>query len=161
MKRQISFAFVLALTLVGGSAFARDNGPIGPAGCGLGYVLLGGKELQVLVATVNATSGNQTFGITTGTLECGGGFREMAMLNYIQNNKQSLENDIARGAGESVAALAQIAGCSSETEFGAALKNSYQEIFPTAETSTVQITTSIKKVIGDTPQLKTSCAPLS
>ena len=143
------------------SAFAQSKGKIGPAGCGLGYMVFGGKEMQILAATTNGISGNQTFGITTGTLDCGTGAKDMAMLNYIQNNKQSLEKDIARGSGESLGGLAQITGCTDEAGLGSALKGEYQSIFPTAEPSAADITVSIKNVIGTSPALKSTCSPLS
>ncbi|RYZ63378.1 MAG: DUF3015 domain-containing protein, partial [Proteobacteria bacterium] len=44
----------------------------GTAGCGLGNMILG-KENQVFAATTNGTLGNQSFGITFGTLNCEGG----------------------------------------------------------------------------------------
>ncbi|MGZ7153809.1 DUF3015 family protein, partial [Streptococcus pyogenes] len=46
----------------------------GPAGCGLGstYVFPDANQWwqHVLAATTNGTSGNQTFGMTSGTLGC-------------------------------------------------------------------------------------------
>ena len=42
-------------------------------GCGLGTMLFDGQQgiaPQVLAVTTNGTSGNQTFGITSGTLGC-------------------------------------------------------------------------------------------
>lgn len=155
-----SILFALAALVISQGAFAQSKGKLGPAGCGLGYMIFGGKEMQILAATTNGTSGNQTFGITTGTLDCATG-SDMAMLNYIQNNKVALEKDIARGNGDTVGALAQMTGCADAAQFGSALKGHYQDIFPAADRSAADITMSIKKVIGTNPDLKTTCAPLS
>ena len=44
----------------------------GPAGCGLGSIVMGSKPgfMQVFAASTNGCSGSQTFGITTGTSNC-------------------------------------------------------------------------------------------
>lgn len=160
---------VLAVsTLAASSSFAagrkmksEDKGKLGPAGCGLGYAVLGGKDLQILAATLNGTSANQTFGITTGTLDCDEGGRDTAVLTYIQNNKVALEKDIARGQGQTIGALAQITGCANEGELSTALKGHYSEIFPTAEPAAAEITDSIKHVIHNNTDLMATCAPWS
>jgi len=59
-----------ALTMISaGTVYADSN-----TGCGLGSLLWDGKAnttvSQAFQATTNATFGNQTFGITTGTLGC-------------------------------------------------------------------------------------------
>lgn len=148
------------IVLTASTGFAAGKGKIGPAGCGLGHIILGGKDMPLIAATLNGTGG-QTFGITTGTSECNQGGRDMAILNYIQNNKIALEKDIARGQGESIVALAQITGCANESQLSSALKGHYSEIFPTAERAAAQITDSIKSVINASPELTATCAPLS
>ncbi len=68
MRKVLLAMFVAAITLPS-VALAKGNHPM--AGCGLGYVLFSNKEndkvTQILGATTNATSGNQTFGMTSGT----------------------------------------------------------------------------------------------
>ena len=61
---------IVAVLLLVPAAFATADDDIG---CGLGTQLWAGNEglaPKVLAATTNGTSGNQTFGITTGTLGC-------------------------------------------------------------------------------------------
>jgi len=64
---------VLAAFLVITFAGASFAAPKDQVGCGLGYMVFKGKDgllSQTCAATTNGTFGNQTFGISTGTLEC-------------------------------------------------------------------------------------------
>lgn len=91
----------------------------GMAGCGLGSLLI--KEdgvIQVFAATTNGTSGSQTFGISSGTSNCVTGSKA-AMLQrqeeFFANNLASLSKEIAQGDGDSIKALSEQLGCSSES----------------------------------------------
>lgn len=150
----LSILFIAVGVFASSQALAH---PIGPAGCGLGHLVFGGKDMQILAATTNGSFYNQIFGITTGSLECDAGGRETAMLTYIQNNKLAIEKDIARGQGDSLGALAQISGCEDSAQLNEALRSNYSQIFPTAEPAAAQVTDSIKKVIRENPTLKTTC----
>jgi Protein of unknown function (DUF3015) len=106
-----------ALTVaIAGSAFAgtaRTN-----LGCGLGSVLWENKAdnstvYQVLQATTNGTSLNQTFGITSGTLDCQkpARFVQNEQLNkFVQANMDNLAKDIAMGKGETLDTFAEMLG---------------------------------------------------
>ncbi|MEN0057326.1 MAG: DUF3015 family protein, partial [Bdellovibrio sp.] len=52
----------------------KGDGTYGTAGCGLGSLVFGNEKgpVQIVAATLNGT-GVQTFGITTGTSNCGEG----------------------------------------------------------------------------------------
>ncbi|WP_438884847.1 DUF3015 family protein, partial [Bacillus cereus group sp. BC327] len=72
-----------------------------------------GKVFKVLGATTNGTSGNQTFGITFGTLGCDGtgtinSAQKLAL--FIDGNLDNLARDIARGEGETLATLSEVWG---------------------------------------------------
>lgn len=86
----------------------------GPAGCGLGSMLFAGKEglvFNVLAATFNGTSGNQTFGMSTGTLGCEDAKdAKVSGPVFILNNREKLANDIARGQGETLEAYLKLIG---------------------------------------------------
>lgn len=124
----------IAISLVSVNAFAAGYGS---AGCGLGSIVLGDKPgfMQVFAATTNGTSGSQTFGITSGTSNCGSAGKSSEQ--FIEANKASLGNDIARGQGETVDSLATIMNVSNKTEFAAALKAQYSEIFKTGDAKTI------------------------
>lgn len=124
----------IVISLVSVNAFAAGYGS---AGCGLGSIVLGDKPgfMQVFAATTNGTSGSQTFGITSGTSNCGSAGKSSEQ--FIEANKISLGNDIARGQGETVDSLATIMNVSNKTEFAAALKTQYSEIFKTSDAKAI------------------------
>ncbi len=127
MKLILIAIFVSALST---SVFARSYGP---SGCGLGNLVLEGQTglvMNVLGATLNGTFGSQTFGMTSGTSNCEVDERtKVSSVNYIEANKVSLSNDIARGQGETLAALGKIYGCENLDSMGSQLQKNYDQIF--------------------------------
>lgn len=118
----------------------------GTAGCGLGSVVLGDSKgfAQVLAATLNGIVGNQTFGITSGTLNCGeAATSKMGAKAFIETNREALAKDISRGQGETVKNLATLAGCTDASAVGATLQKNFTSIFPTASTPSEQVSDSI------------------
>ena len=103
-------ALAMALTLFTSHAFAGH----GPAGCGLGSMLFAGKSglvFNVLAATFNGSSGNQTFAMSTGTLGCEDAQKaKVSGPVFIQNNREKLANDISRGQGETLEAYLKLIG---------------------------------------------------
>lgn len=93
---------VLLTALLSTSAFAAH----GPAGCGLGSIMFEGKDglvMNVLAATFNGSSANQTFGMSTGTLGCEDAkTAKVSAVSFIEGNTVALSNDIARGNGETL-----------------------------------------------------------
>lgn len=107
----------------------KGNGVYGTAGCGLGSMVFGNEQgpVQVLAATLNGT-GVQTFGITSGTSNCGKGLFAKAEINsFIESNSVALENDIARGQGETLSTLNDILGCGAE--FNSTLQQNFKNIY--------------------------------
>jgi hypothetical protein len=119
----------------------------GDAGCGLGSVIFGKTTgfTQVFAATTNGSSGNQTFGISSGTSNCGG--TEKGALAFIEVNKASLQNDISKGHGETVTSLSEIYGCKKSEQFGKILQTNYKVIFKSNEAQDInnEINNIIKK----------------
>src|ERR1700730_5797759 len=107
MRKAICMAAVL---LSAGSVWAA---PYGSAGCGLGSVLFGNQPgfVQVIAATTNDFLGNQTFGITTGTLNCGAAATAAGAKVFIDANREALAKDMARGSGETIVTLTSLTGC--------------------------------------------------
>ncbi len=112
----------------------------GMAGCGLGSVVFGDKPgyIQVFAATTNGASGNQTFGISSGSLNCGESGKSAQTEQFIQLNQVAIENDMARGQGETVQALSQILECQNNN-FAQSMKSNYQQAFPKGGASAQQI----------------------
>jgi hypothetical protein len=113
--RKIFIAVVLSA--VPALAFAQQNN-IGS--CGWGAKLFDGQSgiaPQVLAVTTNSTSGNQTFGITTGTSGCtqDGVVRSTwKTAMFIDGNKERLARDMSIGNGETLDSLAHLIGVREE-----------------------------------------------
>ena len=153
-----TLAFVAALSGLTTFSAQAASKAIGPAGCGLGNVVFG-KENQILAATTNGT-GVQTAGITSGTSNCDADSKMAQMTMFIETNRVALSNDVARGQGETVAALSNIMGCENSQTLGQGLKANYKEIFSNKENS-IAISHSIQQTVKSTPSLAQSCQPLS
>ena len=145
MKYIINSLIVVGLVFTG-NAMADDHAGYGSAGCGLGSVIIGGGAgfKQVFAATTNGTSGNQTFGISSGTLNCGASHSKKGVANYIESNRDAFSKDAARGNGETIAALSELAGCNDAASVGNVLQQRYQTIFSSDAVSSEAV---IKQVI--------------
>ena len=150
------YFLALAALLVAGPALAgpggggiRGSGAYGAAGCGLGSLVFGSQPgaVQILAATTNGTFGSQTFGITTGTSNCGGGLVAQGTKNFVEANREVLAKDISRGQGEAIGALAVINSCQDSSKVGEALQKNFSTIFPTENASSDQVTAAILKTL--------------
>ena len=100
------------------SAMAGQSGP----GCGVGAMVFEGKSglvSHVLAATTNGIFGNQTFGMTFGTLGCDP--EEMVSNEYqkeifVASNMDTLAVEAAQGQGSHLASLAELIGINSEQD---------------------------------------------
>ena len=134
----------------------------GTAGCGLGSILFGSKPgiVQIFAATTNGTSGNQTFGITTGTSNCDDADEgEDSAQVFIHANREALAKDMSRGGGETIANLSTISGCTNPSDVGRVLQAHYKSIFPNAAVSSDVVTDSIISTLQSDKTL--SCSKLS
>ena len=100
------FMLMVVLSGVGWAVDPKNTG------CGLGSLAFEGQNgliSQVLAATTNGIFGNQTFGITSGTLNCERyktfAYNEKVGV-FVAENMDNLARDIARGQGEYVNTLA-------------------------------------------------------
>lgn len=129
---------IIALGLVLGSfsTFAADYGP---SGCGLGSIVFASNKSgyqQIFAATTNGTSGSQTFGISSGTSNCG----EATLIDvkkFVEVNKSSLKNDIARGNGETIQSLASLMNIKNTAVFAQSLKSNYSVIFSSEDAGAI------------------------
>ena len=132
---------------------------VGPAGCGLGNVILG-KDNQVLAATTNGT-GTQTFGITSGTSNCVDKPGDNAMMiQYIDVNRVALAKDAARGEGETITALSRLMGCQDSRVLGTSMKSNFQNLFPRTDAQPEEISNGLKHLVHEEPALASSCNPI-
>lgn len=137
---------VVALGALWVSAVQAEN-----VGCGLGSMVFEGQSgvaPQVLAATTNGTSGNQTFGISSGTLGCtqDGVVRSTVTLSmYIGSQMDSIARDMSVGEGESLDVLAELMGIKSKDlgAFKVTLQRNYGSIFSTADVTAEELIANI------------------
>jgi hypothetical protein len=131
----VLFVFVVSSAFAAAaSGTARQN-----VGCGLGTMLFQNNAdqsslLQAFQATTNGTSGNQTFGITSGTSECKQPVKFVSnerMNEFVVANMDNLAKDIAMGHGETLDAFADLMQVPAEKrpEFYQKLQSSFAKIF--------------------------------
>ena len=130
----------------------------GMAGCGLGSMAFGNDngKIQIVAATLNGSSGNQTFGITSGTSNCvDNGATASAM--YIAVNQEALKKDIARGSGESLNGLSQIMKCGDQSALNETLQKNFNTIFTSNAVKSEEMTKNIISTIHREPALQATC----
>lgn len=113
------------------AAFAGANTQ---TGCGLGTLVIKDPDsalLYALQATTNGTSGNQTFGITSGTLNCQETkfVKNEKAINFVNANLDALSNEAALGEGEYLDTLAELLNVEDANKFKADLRANYLAIY--------------------------------
>jgi hypothetical protein len=133
----------------------KGSGVYGTAGCGLGSLAFGNTPggVQILAATTNSLFGTQTFGMTTGTSNCGPGVFAMGTKNFVDANREALAKDVSRGAGEAIGALTVINACQDSARVGAALQRNFGVIFPSDQASNEDVTRAILETLHGDPSL--------
>lgn len=141
MKRILLGSLLAAASL---NAFAEAPG--GP-GCGWGNMLFEGQRglpSHLVALTTNGTSGNATFGMTSGTNGC----RTNGTLTYsgkpmlvLGSIIDELSEDMARGEGEALTTYAVILGVQPQdrAHFAAVTHQHFQQIFKTANVTAEQV----------------------
>lgn len=124
-------------------------------GCGLGSLIFKGQEgllFQVLAVTTNGTFGNQTFGISSGTLNCSqpSKFASYERLNnYVADNMDNLASDIARGEGEYLNTLAVLMEVpeGSRDDFYSKLQNNFSHIYTSPQVKSIDVLRNIESLM--------------
>jgi hypothetical protein len=119
-----------------------------------------GVAPQVLAATTNGTSGNQTFGITFGTSGCtqdGVVSSSWKTAMYIDGNRVALARDAAAGQGESLDTLATVMGIkdADRAMFASTVKSNFGTVF-----ADEHIAANLKSVLTATAALSQYAAAI-
>jgi hypothetical protein len=62
---------------------------------------------------------------------------------FIETIREALAKDIARGNGETISSLTQLAGCTDATAVGASLQRNFKTIFPQSTLSDTQVSENV------------------
>lgn len=159
IKKLVLAAVVVALFPVSNS-FAQSGYGNGP-GCGLGAMIFNGNKKiihQVLASTTNGSFGNQTFGISTGTLGCtnDGIVKNEEKVNVFADvNLDSLSQEMAQGKGEHLTSLASLMGVPAEKQpaFFSLTQEKYTSIFKTERTTSTEMLVSLNAEMSAHPDL--------
>ena len=152
--KKILLALAVSLPV---TAFAAANNV---GSCGLGSKVFEGQKgvaPQVLAVTTNGTFGNQTFGITSGTLGCsqdGVVTSAWKTAMFIDGNKAQLARDAASGQGETLDALAALLKieASDKAAFVSLTKARHAEIFVSVDSADT-IATQLKAALQSDSRL--------
>lgn len=143
MKKIISLIAAIGLTT---GVYANEN-----TGCGLGSLIIQNQNtvaLQVLAATTNGTSGNQTFGITSGTSNCAkpNNYVSNDKLNkFVSENMDELAMDISAGKGETLETVAKLMNVENNAAFSAKLQANFSNIYTSENVTSSTVIDSIAK----------------
>jgi hypothetical protein len=143
---------IAAILIASSSAVFADS----DIGCGLGTQVWQGQRgllPKVFGATTNGTFGNQTFGITFGTLGCrqNGVVTASARLGeFMGDNQESLARDMSVGQGESLNVLANLIGIKSEDKaaFFKVTKDNFSTIYAVNNKTTGDVLASLQTVMA-------------
>lgn len=156
MKKLFAVATLLSTLPFAQAAMADDD-----IGCGLGTMIFdgqSGKVVKVLGATTNGTSGNQTFGITFGTLGCDGtgtidSRQKLAM--FIDGNMDNLARDMAKGQGETLATLSEVWGIPNQNkaDFNTMAKQNFAVVYQSANVTSNDVLNNLNTVMSNDSKL--------
>ncbi|CAM3750186.1 MULTISPECIES: DUF3015 domain-containing protein [Pseudoalteromonas] len=130
-------------------------------GCGLGSMLFAGKDgkaVKILGATTNGTSGNQTFGITFGTLGCDGTgtvTSSAKIAQFIDGNMEQLARDMSQGEGETLSTLAEIWGVQEQDKaaFNALAQSQFATVFTSENVTSQTVLENLNSVVASDASL--------
>lgn len=153
---------LLAVALIGTSFGAQASAP-GGSGCGWGNMLFEGESgmpMHVLGSFVNGTSGNRTFGITSGTNGCD----TSGSLAYYGENllaqrgmMEEVAQDMAVGDGEALTALTVAMGIEpgDRGHFKQTMHRNFDTIFSGENVTAQEVMSNIRNVMESDDELAT------
>lgn len=146
-KKALVLSCALLATPV--ASFA-ETGP----GCGWGSMVFNGQDglgPNILAATTNNISGNQTFGMTSGTAGCDSSkpVTMGAAGDFLDSNIEKVAKDMATGQGESLATLAGLLGIeeSEKAHFYSVTQSNFSTIFSKSDATSKEVLDSLVAVM--------------
>lgn len=151
---------ILAAVLAAASSTAMADAAGGP-GCGWGNMLLSGQSglpAHLIATLINGTSGNATFGMTTGTNGCS----VSGKLSYngkslvmVPGMMDEIAANAAVGEGDALTALAVVLGIQPEDRaaFAKLAHENFSTLFPTADATSGDFVSALFDLMKQDAQL--------
>jgi len=151
MKKIIAGLVLIGASTVSTTASAVAAG--GAEGCGWGNALFKGQSgmaSHVLAGLTNVTTGNNTFGMTTGTNGCSVtgtlGYGGQSVVSSIMDE---FSEDVARGEGDAMDTVAVVYGVEAQDRdaFAKAMHENFTTLFPSEDVTAEEMMVSIEEVM--------------
>lgn len=149
---------LLATAMLGMSAAAMAEAPGGPD-CGWGNMIMDGQSglgAHVVASITNGTSGNATFGMTTGTNGCSAnGKLTYGGKSLVGAVMDEFGEDVARGDGEALTAVAVSMGIDEADRplFKSVMHENFTTLFPSRDVTAEQVTDRMVEIMRANDQL--------
>jgi Protein of unknown function (DUF3015) len=149
---------LIVTALLGVSASALAEAPGGPS-CGWGNMLMEGNNglgSHLVASITNGSTGNATFGMTSGTNGCStNGTLTYSGTSLVSAIMDEFGEDVARGDGEALTAVAVALGIAEQDrpQFKALMHENFSTLFPSQDVTAEQVTNSIVALMRTDAQL--------
>ena len=143
---------IAGLVLISASSVA-NAGAAGGSGCGWGQALFDGQSgtaTHVLAGITNASTGNNTFGMTTGTNGCTtNGTLSYGGQSVVSSIMNEFSEDVARGEGEALDTVAVVYGVDAQDRdtFAKVMHENFTTLFPSEDVTADEMMASIEEVM--------------
>jgi hypothetical protein len=162
--KKIILGFAIASTTFSVNAFASATG------CGMGSMVFTRNSVvsQSFAASTNITGIG--YSLSTGSTGVSSNckvdsfiMKDQEKIYYVESNYRHLEEEMAQGKGENLAAFAQLFGCGSDLTptFGEMTRENYRSIFRSKNASPSDVLDSVEAQVRAHPVLSKSCFFLS
>ena len=143
---------IAGLVLISASSVA-NAGAAGGAGCGWGQALFDGQSgtaTHVLAGLTNALTGNNTFGMTTGTNGCSTtGTLSYGGESVVSAIMDEFSEDVARGEGDAMDTVAVVYGVDAQDRdtFAKVMHENFTTLFPSEDVTAEEMMASIEEIM--------------
>ncbi len=143
---------IAGLVLLSASSVA-NAGASGGNDCGWGQALFEGQTgpaPHVLGLTTNGSTGNNTFGVTTGTNGCSSsGTITYGGQNMVSAIMNEFTEDVARGEGDALNTVAIVYGVKQEDRkvFAEVMHENFAVLFPDEDVTAAEMMVSIEELM--------------
>ena len=143
---------IASLVILSASSVAMAEAPGGP-NCGWGNALFEGQSglgSHIIASITNGTSGNNTFGMTSGTNGCStSGTLTYGGKSMVSSIMGEFSEDVAAGKGDAMDTVAVIYGVEKQDRatFAKVMHENFAVIFPNEDVTADEMIASIEEVM--------------